>query len=358
MDIQLNKGPNTLRYLCRYLSKNDSAADFAIVDESNADDLTAAQRHFRGRNLGIVEAVFDVCSFHKEQSSKAVVYISTSLPGEEYRTIRRRQHMSEANGQGDGAGESVVYKTHLAEVANILRWGTYREQALNEIEGIANNAEIRELQTNVATMDWDVSALRTDTSATDADHEVLRRLDMFSPSQYTAHSNALAAMEARTPVLIHGSAGHGKSFVLDTMDLHFQNLGYKLLPFSNSCLPVLDGAIFKDIQTELVYHPQRSTDLALMQVLQATLDLKIGCSVMLIQNLDIENGWVNGQLCSVVAFEDDVIHISATDDPSNRYAVTRVKCDVDDIPYSRTQFPLTLGYALTIHKVQVIMTGL
>lgn len=52
----------------------------------------------------------------------------------------------------------------------------------------------------------------------------------FTTSQYTAYSNALEDInDAKYPVFIHGNAGTGKSYLLDTIALHYKSLSYHVV---------------------------------------------------------------------------------------------------------------------------------
>ncbi len=85
--------------------------------------------------------------------------------------------------------------------------------------------------------------------------------------------------------------------------------------------------------------------------------LKIGAQVMLVKNLDVNNGLVNGSRGIVVGFTD-----------GQKYPIVKfysgkeipIKLDVwtfrlnANVNVTRKQIPLQLGWALSIHKSQVI----
>lgn len=112
--------------------------------------------------------------------------------------------------------------------------------------------------------------------------------------------------------------------------------------------------------------------------LAAELDLKIGARVMLVTNIDIEDRLINGQLGTVLHFSSrinrvEIIYVKFDDNTAgmtlqskDRYAVScqSVPIERSEATFSlnkrnisspiikRTQFPLMLSYACTVHKVQ------
>ncbi|RWS02957.1 ATP-dependent DNA helicase PIF1-like protein, partial [Leptotrombidium deliense] len=87
-----------------------------------------------------------------------------------------------------------------------------------------------------------------------------------------------------------------------------------------------------------------------------TLKLKKNARVILLRNLDIENGWVNGTICRVL----DMLHwgvvVCKESNYHERMNIMRQRWNIT--PKSQTaesyriQLPLDLAYALTIHKTQ------
>ena len=104
------------------------------------------------------------------------------------------------------------------------------------------------------------------------------------------------------------------------------------------------------------------------------LDLKVGCRVMLTSNVDIEDRLINGQIGTVkksYTLNGKIISIFVTFDDANGFNQRRSNhLNINHVSYERTeakfnitkkkqsgvvtktQFPLVLAYACTVHKVQ------
>ena len=85
------------------------------------------------------------------------------------------------------------------------------------------------------------------------------------------------------------------------------------------------------------------------------LSLALGCKVVLLKNIDVQAGWVNGTLATVVMMTQSIIVIQSIA-TSKRVALSRAQQNMSfkaatSVAY-RMQFPLMLGYALTVHKTQ------
>lgn len=85
------------------------------------------------------------------------------------------------------------------------------------------------------------------------------------------------------------------------------------------------------------------------------LKLKVGCKVMLIKNIHVEQGFANGTIGIVKEIQSDVILVEI--DNCKICEVQREDLEAEYKPDEnlvlvRKQFPLTLAYAITIHKSQ------
>jgi PIF1-like helicase len=86
-----------------------------------------------------------------------------------------------------------------------------------------------------------------------------------------------------------------------------------------------------------------------------TLSLKVGAKVMLLRNLHVQHGWVNGAICIVDECTPDSVSVHLCDFPKRTKTLCREK---NKCPYSvgppslRNQIPLDLGWASTVHKGQ------
>ena len=128
------------------------------------------------------------------------------------------------------------------------------------------------------------------------------------------------------------------------------------------CLEHVKGTIqeYVAIDTDTNGQPLREADrLRLSRTamrLPDVLALKDGCRIVLRRNLQISKGWVNGSMCEVLQMTPNCILVCKIGSPQDRYPVPRTKqrIDIQGASYSilRSQFPVQLAYAVTVHRVQ------
>ena len=89
--------------------------------------------------------------------------------------------------------------------------------------------------------------------------------------------------------------------------------------------------------------------------LEDTLPLKVGARVVLTKNIDVENGWLNGTIANVVSIQQNYITIENVK-TDKKTVVTWMKQNLSfpgsSVQNVHAQFPLFLGWALTVHKVK------
>lgn len=104
--------------------------------------------------------------------------------------------------------------------------------------------------------------------------------------------------------------------------------------------------------------PSQLQSLAKNCLAPATLALKVGAQVMLLKNLDVEEGLVNGSLGVVLAIGDDDVTVNFGEAcpsktiVSSRWSIYAAGDDGNEEVAFREQIPLRLSYAITIHKSQ------
>ncbi|RWS19188.1 RRM3/PIF1 helicase-like protein, partial [Leptotrombidium deliense] len=84
--------------------------------------------------------------------------------------------------------------------------------------------------------------------------------------------------------------------------------------------------------------------------------LRKGARVILLRNMDIKNGWVNGTICRVMDMMNYGIWVCKDSNRNETKYIMRQRWNITPKNHSgdyfRIQFPLDLAYALTIHKIQ------
>ena len=128
------------------------------------------------------------------------------------------------------------------------------------------------------------------------------------------------------------------------------------------CLKHIEGTVheYVAIDTDTNGQPLREADRQWLSRtamrLPDVLTLKEGCRIILRRNLQITEGWVNGAMCEVLQMTPNCILVCKIGFPKDRYPVprTKQKIDIKGASYSilRSQFPVQLAYAVTVHRVQ------
>jgi ATP-dependent exoDNAse (exonuclease V) alpha subunit len=88
--------------------------------------------------------------------------------------------------------------------------------------------------------------------------------------------------------------------------------------------------------------------------LDAKLQVKLGAPVMLLKNLDVDTGLVNGAIGNVVECTPDILRVKFGEAVHTMAQIERgITCAITgDCLASRRAYPLRLAYAATIDKVQ------
>ena len=117
--------------------------------------------------------------------------------------------------------------------------------------------------------------------------------------------------------------------------------------------------VFEAIDTDGNGNPLSATDQEKVKIyhrerLPDKLVLKVGARVILLKNIDVKNKWVNGTLATVVRILGDCIFIKHMKE-GTILPVPRFRQNLTHRAWTgttvRQQFPLVLGWAVTVHKV-------
>ena len=131
---------------------------------------------------------------------------------------------------------------------------------------------------------------------------------------------------------------------------------------NEECLKRVSGDVhtYEAIDTDTNGQPLREADKQRLSRtamrLPDTLIVKKGCRIVLRRNLQIPQGWVNGCMCEVLELTPNCILVCKLGHVDDRYPVPRTKqrIDIKGASYYilRSQFPIQLAYAVTVHRVQ------
>ena len=116
----------------------------------------------------------------------------------------------------------------------------------------------------------------------------------------------------------------------------------------NSKIKVKNRSSFKDIEIEKIVN-QMDKD----NQYEKVLNIAIGAQVMLIKNIDVENGLVNGSRGVVVSFQEMYPIVQFLN--GNRLVISKSEWEKEVEDKGKivvSQIPLRLAWALTIHKCQ------
>ena len=114
MDIQYNRGKAAVRYLAKYMAKNEAETIFEIKNKASngnykVDNNKTPTEHYRNRIVGAVEAVYDLMGWHKHQSSRSVTFLQTNLPSEERKLLKSNVK------DLDDDNEKIYARTHVGK---------------------------------------------------------------------------------------------------------------------------------------------------------------------------------------------------------------------------------------------------
>ena len=126
---------------------------------------------------------------------------------------------------------------------------------------------------------------------------------------------------------------------------------------NEQCLQLISGKEYKleATDTDSNGQPLRESDCKRLQHMQTRLPdeiiLKEGCRIVLRRNLNISEGWVNGTLYEVLYVTPNCILVCKLGQPNDGYPIPKTR---QGASYSilRSQFPVQLSYAVTVHRVQ------
>lgn len=122
--------------------------------------------------------------------------------------------------------------------------------------------------------------------------------------------------------------------LIDSQDHHFETI-YIKSGDQETC-----ELLKRDLQSQFV---QKGMDI---------LSLRSGCRVILIKNLDVENGLVNGLTGTVKEILSDGVRVQFDNDIIQIINRSEWELDMDNCKVVCQQIPLMLAYSITIHKSQ------
>ena len=113
-------------------------------------------------------------------------------------------------------------------------------------------------------------------------------------------------------------------------------------------IPVPDNVLDEKKYKHMMFHTMNR-----YLPVEAQIDLKVGCRVMLLVNMDVENGLVNGSCGHVVELNPNDVIVNFDNGIVKKIRRSRFSYKENGKELaSRFQIPLKLAYAITIHKSQ------
>lgn len=116
MDIQYNDGPQAVRYLAKYLAKDDYEAKILLknIQQQNQGyykrtSYVSEREHYATRIIGAVEATYDIMGWRKHSNSRNVLFINTSLLGQDSKRLRDDIKDIDSN------SEDIFARTHVGK---------------------------------------------------------------------------------------------------------------------------------------------------------------------------------------------------------------------------------------------------
>ncbi|CEP12313.1 hypothetical protein [Parasitella parasitica] len=130
------------------------------------------------------------------------------------------------------------------------------------------------------------------------------------------------------------------------MELYPQNEAVD--EYNQSRIVEYPGSEARLIAMDVVNILRLDKETELLQVLR----LKVGVKVMLVSNIDVASGWVNGCTGTVVSIDEKLGIVSVRNERNEIRAIQRITRTIFRTENSRAQFPLRLVSAGTVHRVQ------
>ena len=144
-----------------------------------------------------------------------------------------------------------------------------------------------------------------------------------------------------------------------TKHVHLVSSNWKAQQINNRYLDMINE---KDYHYHTIYSKNGDKDTCEMlckelkvQFVQKGIEslvLRKGCRVLLIKNLDVESGLVNGSIGTVVELFTDTVRVSFDNGITEIINRVEWELEIDNAKVICKQIPLMLSYSITIHKSQ------